>query len=196
MMKRLDRRASISLLLVVATLAAGALLHVYQRGIGESSPLFSAKPGDGLPASSVETTLHAAFQRAVVLQHSGHAEAAVGAWEQVLNLAPDLPEAHVNKGFALVDLDDCDRAQLSFDRALALRAQQENAYYGQALCHERQGDLDLALGAMRVYVHLADDESPYVRRAMAAIWEWSAGRSAAETSKNNIDSKTASVDDG
>lgn len=197
MMKKLDRRAAIGLLLVLATLAAGALLHVYQSGIGQfSSPLLSAKSGDSVPASGLDDPLSAAFQHAVMLQHSGRTEAAVDAWDRVLNLAPDLPEAHVNKGFALIDQDNCDLAQVSFDRALALRPQQENAYYGQALCHERKGDLDLARGAMRVYVHLADNESPYARRAMAAIWEWSAGRGAAKTSENNMASRAESIDDG
>ena len=41
------------------------------------------------------------------------------------------------------------------DGAMALNPSQANAYYGLALAHEAAGDLDLATGAMRSYLHLA-----------------------------------------
>ena len=119
--------------------------------------------------------------------HTKQFAQAAAAWAEVLELAPAMPEAHTNLGFSLIGLQDCSRARASFERALELRPQQENAYYGLALCHEREGDLDLALGAMRVFVHLADPESPYVRRALAAIWEWDAQRARSKTPPNGGD---------
>ena len=76
------------------------------------------------------------------------------------------------------------QAQVHFERALALNDRQLNAYYGLAISREKQGDRDSALGAMRVYVHLAEADDPYLRKAWAAIWEWEAAR--------NIKIKTAS----
>jgi hypothetical protein len=50
---------------------------------------------------------------------------------------------------------------------------QANGYYGLALVHEAQGDMALATGAMRRYLHLARDERPeHLARARAALWEW------------------------
>lgn len=111
------------------------------------------------------------FAEAVQLQ-SRPAEA-VRAWQRVLALAPGLPEAHVNLGFALVALKRPAEARAAFERATELRPGQANAYYGLALAHEAQGDLPLAIGAMRSYLHLARAESPeHLRRARAALWEW------------------------
>jgi hypothetical protein len=43
----------------------------------------------------------------------------------------------------------------------------------QRVIHEAGGDLELALGAMRSYLHLARGESEaHLRRARAAVWEW------------------------
>lgn len=112
------------------------------------------------------------FAAAVELQRTRPAEA-VAAWQRVLALAPQLPEAHVNLGFALVARQRMAEARQAFERATALRPAQANAYYGLALAHEAQGDLPLAIGAMRSYLHLARAESAeHLRRARAALWEW------------------------
>ena len=42
-----------------------------------------------------------------------------------------------------------------------------------ALASEALGDLPIALGAMRSYLHLARNENEvHLRRARAALWEW------------------------
>ena len=56
--------------------------------------------------------------------------------------------------------------------AAELRPEQANAYYGLALASARGCDIASARGAMRTYLHLADDQDRYLRRARAALWEW------------------------
>lgn len=113
------------------------------------------------------------FDAAVLLLHSRQFSDAQASLQRVIELAPQLPEAHANMGFALLGLKQAEPARGAFERAIALKADQANAYYGLALAHEAGGDLELALGAMRSYLHLARGESEaHLRRARAAVWEW------------------------
>lgn len=116
--------------------------------------------------------VHERFQQAAAMLHAGEYRYALAALARVIELAPDLPEARVNAGFALLGLGEPARAVDAFLVAIDLRPQQANAYYGLAVAREQLGDLDSALGAMRTYVHLVDDKAPYARRAWSAIWEW------------------------
>lgn len=128
-------------------------------------------------AHADEVTLR--FNQAVVMLHARQYEHAATALHRVLLLAPRLPEAHVNMGFALLGLQRAAEARAAFDRALAFKPDQANAYYGLALAWEAQGDRAMALGAMRSYVHLARHERPeHLARARAALWEWQAASNA------------------
>jgi lipoprotein NlpI len=76
-------------------------------------------------------------------------------------------------GFAMLGLKQPKLAHGFFENATRLRPDQANAYYGMALANEAAGDLELALGAMRSYLHLAQSEDEaHLRRARAALWEW------------------------
>lgn len=112
------------------------------------------------------------FEQAVVMLHAKQYEHAITALRRVLELAPSLPEAQVNMGFALLGLGRFDEARRFFDAAIALRTRQANAYYGLALAAEGSRDLPGALGAMRSYLHLSRADDPYRTRARSAIWEW------------------------
>ena len=68
-------------------------------------------------------------------------------------------------------------ARDAFQTALDLRPMQANAYWGLAVSLEKLCDIPSARGAMRTYVDLVDSESPYLRRAQAALWEWANNRS-------------------
>lgn len=94
--------------------------------------------------------------------------------EAARRLRPHQPEVHVNLGFARLARGQSAAARLSFETAIDLRPRQINAYFGLAEALEQENDLEGALGAMRAYVHLAPGESPFARRAAAAIWEWEA----------------------
>lgn len=121
-----------------------------------------------------ETEIGQRFQQAVAMLHAKQYEHAAVALHRVLELAPALPEAHVNMGFALVGLERYGAARDFFISATELRPMQVNAYYGLAIALENLGDLLGAMGAMRTYLHLARPDDPYRRKAEAALWEWQA----------------------
>jgi tetratricopeptide (TPR) repeat protein len=172
-MKR-DRRMTIALGVVIGCALLSGLIWILPDRARVVAPLATdavVSSAGGYPGE-----VHERFQQAAIMLHAGQAEHALTALERVLALAPDLPEAHVNAGFALYELSNLTQARRQFERAIDLRPQQVNAYYGLALTLEAQGDLDAALGAMRTYAHLAEERDPHVRKARSAIWEWQSER--------------------
>lgn len=128
-------------------------------------------------SSAERDGLTAQFDEAVALLQAKRFDEATIAWQHVVQRAPQLPEAHVNLGFALLGAKRPADARRHFDRATALRPAQANAYYGLALAWEASGDLAMATGAMRSYLHLAKAENPeHLRRARSALWEWEQAR--------------------
>jgi len=112
------------------------------------------------------------FEQAVVMLHAKQYDHAITALHRVLELAPRMPEAHVNMGYALLGRAQPDAARGFFQSAVELRPQQANAYYGLALVEEQRQDYELALGAMRSYLHLSPADDPHRAKARAALWEW------------------------
>lgn len=177
---RRDRRAAVAIGVVLVAGLLGLAFQLGKPGGGNSASPVAAEASDGGKRASLLSELDVRFGQAVVMLHAQRYEYAAAALDRVLTLAPRLPEAHANMGFALIGLERYAEAEGYFERALALKSDQINAYYGLALCREHAGDLDAALGAMKVYVHLADDGDAYVRKARAAIWEWEAARDVTE----------------
>lgn len=112
------------------------------------------------------------FQQGVVMLHAKRYEHAMTAFHRVLELDPAMPEAHVNMGFALIGLQRFVAARDFFTSAIELRRQQVNAYYGLALALDELQDRPGAIGAMRTFVHLSQQDDPYRRKALSALWEW------------------------
>lgn len=114
------------------------------------------------------------FSQGVRMLQAGNPQGALIAIHQVLELAPRMPEAHVNMGYALLGMGQAAAAADFFFTAIELRAEQANAYFGLAVALEEEGDLELAIGAVRTYIHLAgaEPENQYVRKARSALWEW------------------------
>lgn len=112
------------------------------------------------------------FAKGVELLNTKRFDEAAGELHRVLKLAPQMPEAHVNMGFAMLGLKQYAMARDFFDSAIELNVNQVNAYYGLAVTLEALGDVGGALGAMRSYVHLGKPDDPFLRKANAAIWEW------------------------
>lgn len=119
-----------------------------------------------------QKTLHARFEQGVAMLRMGQYEFALTAFHQVLALAPSLPEAHVNMGFALIGLEQWQAARDFFASAIEIRREQLNAYYGLAIALEALGDVPGAIGAMQSYLHRAPAEDPYRSAAESALWEW------------------------
>lgn len=162
--RRFDRR-SVGFMLTCALVLAGGL------GIATMSPMHEP---DARPAFAT-SQMQRHFDEAVLLLHARRFDDAQVLLRRVIELSPMLPEAHANLGFALLGLQQAAAAREAFERAIALRPAQANAYYGLALAQESLGDLELALGAMRSYLQLGQRESEdHQRRARAALWEWEA----------------------
>jgi tetratricopeptide (TPR) repeat protein len=156
----------------VALTAAAVLLG--GLWIARTPPAHAPAPiADAVVATPTDAELRQHFDAAVALLHARQYAQAAAALHRVIELAPRLPEAHVNLGFAMLGLQRAALARTAFENALALKPDQANAYYGLALAQESLGDLELALGAMRSYLHLARAENEaHLRRARAAVWEW------------------------
>lgn len=116
------------------------------------------------------------FAQAVLMLHAKRYDHAVTSLHRLLELAPEMPEAHVNMGFALLGAGNPTAARDFFESATALRPRQANAYYGLAMALEAVEDIPGATGAMRTFLHLSPPDEPHARKANAAIWEWESKR--------------------
>lgn len=165
------------LALTVVVVAAGGIALAW---IGDQASRPPAQPV--APDSRPESEAHAGagrsaeieqrFSQGVIMLHARQYQHAVAAFHRVLELAPDMPEAHVDMGFALIGLGRHAAALDFFESATALRPGQINAYYGMAIAQEGLGDLKGAIASMRTFVHLSSPDDPFVRKAEAALWEW------------------------
>ncbi len=126
------------------------------------------------PQSELERRVDERFQQAIGLLHAKRYDYAITALDAVLELAPELPEAYVNMGYAFIGLEEFGPAQGAFEKAIDLKVDQVNAYYGLAIALEGQEQYETALGAMRTYIHLSEPDDPYLARARSALWEWEA----------------------
>lgn len=179
MTRKPDRRRVGVAFTVVAVLLGGAWLawleptHAPQAVAGVRDEPGARREAPLRADATRDTELRRRFDSAVLLLHAKEYDQAAAALIRVLELAPQMPEAHVNMGYAMLGLHRPAAARDFFEAAMALKAAQANAYYGLALAYEALGDLELALGAMRSYLHLARNENEtHVRRARSALWEW------------------------
>lgn len=174
-----DLRLRALVLTAAAVIAGGALIH---RALSSSAglpaePVVERADPHRDPArhaaQSREREIAARFEQAALMLHAGHHEHAAAALHRLLELAPQMPEAHANMGFALVGLKRHAAARDFFTSAIELNPMQANAYYGLALAADELGDRPAAMGAMRSYLHLARGEDPHhLSKARAALWEW------------------------
>lgn len=126
------------------------------------------------------------FNQAVEKLRNRHYREAIEKFREVLIHTPSMPEAYLNMGFAHVELKHYKLAVESFQTAIDLRPSQVNAYWGLAVSLEGICDIAGAIGAMRTYVHLADPEEPYLKKANAALWEWHQMKADSIKNKQNI----------
>jgi predicted Zn-dependent protease len=154
-------RTDVRIKALLATMAGVALLGAFIAWL----------PGAG-PRTLPDPEIERRFAQGVLMLHAKQHEHALTAFHRVLALAPGMPEAHVNAGFALLGMSEAAAARAFFEAAIALRKEQMNAYYGLAVASEQLGDLAAARGAMRTYAHLAPQDDPFRRKAEAALWEW------------------------
>ncbi len=164
-----------TLLSLIVIVVMGGMLATLARDLGpvtrtsRAPAPTSALPDDPNAAHEVQIR----FDQGVALLHAKRYEYAATALQRVIELAPRLPEAHVNLGFAFLGVQQYEDAGNEFNLATQLRPEQANAYWGLALAMEGLKDYEGALGAMRAYIHLSrTPNDPFVPKARAALWEW------------------------
>ena len=113
------------------------------------------------------------FKEAIIMLHAKRYEDAVSALHRVLKLAPTMPEAHTNMGYALMGLHRYTVARDFFNSAISLRPTQANAHYGLALTLGELGQADAAKIAMKEFLQLTPKDDPYAQKARQAIARWS-----------------------
>jgi tetratricopeptide (TPR) repeat protein len=109
--------------------------------------------------------LAARFEQGVAMLQLGEFEHAVTAFHRVLVLAPGLPEAHLNMGFALYELKDYQGAQRFFEGAKALAPDFLNVEYGLALSLFAQGKAVEAVHHMAAYLSGLRQDDPFRKLA-------------------------------
>jgi len=179
MSRRTQKYLMLLLTLTVFTVEASGLVMI-TRSItpGIYAAAVSVPPVDPIlqPALHAQqeraAEIDARFKQAIVMLHAKQYENAVIALHRVLELAPDMPEAHVNMGFAMIGMKRYAAARDFFDAAIDLRPTQVNAYYGLAEALEGMNNLEGAMGAMKSYIHLTRSDDPFISKARAAVWEW------------------------
>ena len=162
------RHVKVSLLLLIAIISFGWLLNEWMtKPQTITVPLISIE-------SSKDNQLDRTFSTAVRHMQRGEYEQAVNLWHQILLNNAAIPEVKVNMGFSLFELGRYETARDFFIAAMQQNAFQANAYYGLAITSEKMGDLEGAVGAMKSYIHLAQnkEDQPFIRKAKSAVWEW------------------------
>ena len=127
------------------------------------------------------------FAKGVDLLTTQQFELAASEFHRVLALAPQMPEAHVNMGFAMLGEQRFAIAKDFFEAALDLNKNQSNAYYGLAKALEGLSDFPGAVGAMRTYLHLNKADNVYTAKASVSMRKWEAllNRASADNDKNS-----------
>lgn len=167
-----------ALMLVLVMLAllsgfANRAQFAYQPPVAEAEPLIDAQADPkGHARQYRERQLDERFQQAVAMLHARQYDFAITALHRVIELAPKMPEAYVNMGYALIGKQDYQAAADFFSAAIELKPYQANAYWGLAVALEQLEDLEGAMGAMRTFIHLSPPNDPFLRKARSALWEW------------------------
>ena len=156
--------------------AAFLLLAIIIVG-GLLNKLMTSQLSTSLPPERVQSSqgdqLAQIFSKAVEQMQAGNYEQALKLWHAALLIDPEIPEVKVNMGFSLFETGEFKSARDFFISAIDQNAFQANAYYGLAICSEKLGDLEVAMGAMKSYIHLAESEdTSFIRKARSALWEW------------------------
>lgn len=156
-------------------IVAGAIgLGILGLGLAISASPF--EPARSVPSASAPSGNKGAFdnlfKQGVQYLSEGRTHQAIVVLEAARSLGPKVPEVAVNLGFAHLARGDHAVARNHFERALELKPDQINAYYGLGMALEAEGDIEMALGAMRTFLHFEPEGTEYWRRAGAAVWEW------------------------
>lgn len=131
----------------------------------------------GHQTEAFQAEIQQRFKQATTMLYYNRYDEAITALHRLLRLDPEMPEAYVNMGYALLGKQEYKMAHDFFLDAIDMNPGMANAYYGIALALEGLGELGGALGGMRSYLHMVEvkeEAKVNIARARSAIWEWEA----------------------
>ncbi len=193
-MNRLDVRRPAMLVTIATVLVLGAALAWWPEAVRLAATQFGAGIRTDGRAEHAEKQrqieIRSRFDQGVAMLHAKQYDHAITAFHRVLELAPQLPEAHANMGFALLGKERFAAARDFFESATSLRHDQVNGFYGLAIALKGLDDLPGASGAMQVYLHRAPADDPFRPKARALVSEW-ASSSLPDLSRRSPPTNTA-----
>ena len=130
------------------------------------------KPGD-----TARAEVRAILKDAAKKIQAKRYDAALMALDEARQKIQKDPESYLLVGRALEGKKDYAAARDFYNAALERDPALAEAYWGMATTSEALGDLELALGGMRSFLHTVPNKDPnYIKNAQArsAIWEWEA----------------------
>lgn len=172
MKKPHDNRIRILMLTIALISAIGVLIQQLSNPNNEITTTNNQFDSTQHTAQQKHTEIAKRYEQAVLMLHAEQYDYAATALHRVLELAPTMPEAHVNMGFALLGQGNTKAAHDFFQSTIELRPTQANAYWGLAVSLEALCDIEGAIGAMRTFIHLEDPDNKFITRARSALWEW------------------------
>ena len=178
------------------TVGLTAVLGVFLANLStDSQGALGAKSVDpredamGHAAQMRKAEIDRRFAKGVALLTAQQFELAASEFHRVLELAPQMPEAHVNMGFAMIGERRFAIAKDFFEVAIDLNKNQNNAYYGLAEALEGLRDFPGAIGAMRTYLHLNKVDNAFTVKASASLRQWETALNG-EAADNDGNSRT------
>lgn len=187
--KAREERSRLLLLAAVGLVVGGVLI-----ASGIKAPLGGKIEASSHVKARAKEQVDRNFKEGVAQLKAKQYEKAMSAFHRVLELAPDMPEAHVNAGFALLGMGNARAAADFFSTATELKSDQLNAYFGLGEALAELGDDFGAMQAMETYIHLAPKNDPFRRKAEAAAWELRAKLDAERAKETAAPAKEAAVE--
>ncbi len=162
-------------LLIITVFTIAILAQLLER-MPSTNPQ-ATLPAENSPETSANSlsgkdSLQQRFLEGALLLQAKRYDDAIAVFHVILQEYPRMPEVQVNMGYALLGVGKVRAALDFFQEALLLNPYQTNAYYGLAIALESEGNLEMALGAMRSFIHMSPDTDPWLPRARSAVWEW------------------------
>lgn len=112
-----------------------------------------------LPGMQDEAKAH--FDKGIEASLRGSLDDAIREYEAALKINDNIPEAHNNLGFAYLDKSEFEKAIEHQKRAIELKPDLANAYFGLAMAYERTGKGNEALVNWKEFSKLAQPHSKW-----------------------------------
>ena len=94
---------------------------------------------------NIHQSAYTEFAWGLTYQNQGDNEKAIGHYDEVIKLKPDLAAAYYNRGNAYGEKGDYDRAIQNYDKAIDLKPDYAEAYNNRGLVYGAKGDHDRAI---------------------------------------------------